>query len=102
VKASAASGADYVELHTGTYARAHLKGDLGRRKRELEKIRQSARLAHDLGLGVNAGHGLTLKNTRAVARLRWIEDLNIGHALVSHALMVGFARAVRDFKKAMR
>jgi pyridoxine 5-phosphate synthase len=101
-KASAGAGADYVELHTGAYSRAHFKGDLARRRRELEKLKKGAQLAHRLGLGVNAGHGLTLGNTRAVARLPHIEDLNIGHALVSHAVMVGFARAVRDFRKAMR
>jgi pyridoxine 5-phosphate synthase len=97
IEAAAHVGADAIEIHTGAYAEylAHERGDA------LAKIRHAANFAKRLGLAVNAGHGLTLENLGPIAKIPEIEELNIGHALVAHALFVGFARAVSDFKAAM-
>lgn len=98
VEASQAIGAPVVELHTGHYA--NLSGE--EQNRELARIDSAARLASDLGLVVHAGHGLTLDNTPAIAAIREIEGLNIGHAIVADALFKGLERAVRDFKDVMQ
>ena len=70
--------------------------------RELDRLRESARHAASLGLGVNAGHGLNLENVSAVARIHEIRELNIGHSIVAHAVSCGLFRAVREMKKRMR
>lgn len=93
IRAAARLGADYIEIHTGMYANAP---DLGSALDELEKIRSMAAAAHKLGLGVSAGHGLNYQNVREVARIPQIEELNIGHSIVSKAVMVGMERAVRE------
>jgi len=95
IQAAKETGASVVELHTGTYA--HAKGR--RKKRELARLRSAARLAHRLGLQVNAGHGLDYENTRAVARLPYVEELNIGHSIVSRAVFSGMKEAVREMLK---
>jgi pyridoxine 5-phosphate synthase len=97
IAASRAVGAAQVELHTGEYA--NVRGV--QRQEELEKLRRAARRARELGLEVAAGHGLTRSNVVAVAALQGIEELNIGHALVADALMVGLDGAVRDFRLAI-
>ncbi len=84
--------ADAVELHTGEYANA-APGD---REVELQRLRQAAGLARELGLSVHAGHGLTYENVTPVAAIPEIEELNIGHSVVSRALFVGMERAVRE------
>lgn len=89
--------ADFVELHTGSYANA----SPALRSRELERLEAAALRAHALGLRVNAGHGLALDNVGPVAQLPHVEELNIGHALVSRALFVGVAQAVREMLEAM-
>lgn len=93
LRASAALHAQTVELHTGDYcgAQGHLAA-----QEELHKLRAAAILGHDLGLAVAAGHGLDYHNVGAVARLPWVEELNIGHALVSRAVLVGLERAVKE------
>jgi pyridoxine 5-phosphate synthase len=91
LEATAALGAPFVELHTGSYANA--TGDA--RERELERLHAGAQRAHELGLRVNAGHGLDYDNVRPVARLPHIEELNIGHSIVAHALTVGVDAAVQ-------
>ncbi|RKY86931.1 pyridoxine 5'-phosphate synthase [candidate division KSB1 bacterium] len=93
VKASAKAGADYVELHTGPYANAP---DSETELEEIEKISSMAIAASKLGLGVSAGHGLTYNNVREIALIEKIEELNIGHSIVSKAVLVGFEKAVRD------
>ena len=93
IKSAARLGADYVEIHTGLYANAE---DLGSALDELEKIRSMAAAAAKLGLGVSAGHGLNYQNVREIARIPQIEELNIGHSIVSKAVMVGMERAVRE------
>ena len=93
IKAAAKLGADYIEIHTGLYANAQ---DLATAMDELEKIRSMAAAARKLGLGVSAGHGLNYQNVREVARIPQIEELNIGHSIVSKAVMVGMERAVQE------
>ncbi len=91
IAAVAALGAAYVELHTGAYCR--LRGAAARA--ELQRLSEACELAHAAGLGVNAGHGLTLDNLGPILRLPWLDTLNIGHSIVSHAIFVGLETAVR-------
>jgi pyridoxine 5-phosphate synthase len=91
------TGARVVELHTGDYAEAGARG----RPKELERLREAAALAQDLGLTVAAGHGLDYVNVRAVAAIPAVEELNIGHSIVSRAVLVGFDAAVRQMLEAM-
>jgi len=93
ISAAKKTGAAWVEIHTGAYANAPNETE---RTAELEKIVQSAKLAASLGLRVGAGHGLNYINVKAIARIREIEELNIGHSIISRASLVGIDRAVRD------
>jgi pyridoxine 5-phosphate synthase len=95
--AAAESGAAVVELHTGSYADA----SAGDQQRELERIIHAAKYGHDLGLTINAGHGLHYRNVGAIARIPEIVELNIGHAIISRALFDGLLRAVADMKHLM-
>ena len=95
VRASSELGATAIELHTGSYA--HHPGEVA----QLEALRSSARLARELGLAVHAGHGLNVGNVAAVTGIAEIEELNIGHAIVSRALFIGMAAAVREMRAAM-
>jgi pyridoxine 5-phosphate synthase len=98
IEAAARAGAPVVELHTGAWAEA-----LGtHRAGELERLRSCARLASGLGLVVHAGHGLNYHNVQPVAAIGEIVELNIGHALISHALFVGLPNAVREMQALMR
>jgi pyridoxine 5-phosphate synthase len=90
--------ADAVEFHTGRYADAKAAAD---RQRELHTLIEAARQAHDLGLHVHMGHGLTYQNVQPVAAIPEVEELNIGHSIVSRAVMVGMERAVREMKDQM-
>jgi pyridoxine 5-phosphate synthase len=99
VRASHKCNADRVELHTGRYCEARNEKD---RARELSRIVDAAKAASKLGLGVAAGHGLTYENVRPVARIQEIDELNIGHAIVARAVLVGFERAVREMIQLMR
>jgi pyridoxine 5-phosphate synthase len=93
IKAAAKLGADAVEICTGRYADAP-PGEP--QKRELEAIDEAARMASRFDLLANAGHGLTYTNVVPVASIQPIHELSIGHTIVSRALMVGFAEAVRE------
>jgi pyridoxine 5-phosphate synthase len=97
VEAAAHAGAPVVELHTGSYAQA--AGATA--ATELERLRAAARLGASLGLEIHAGHGLNYRNVHPVAALREIVELNIGHALIAHALFVGLPTAVREMKALM-
>jgi pyridoxine 5-phosphate synthase len=99
IQASADTQAQFIELHTGKYADAP---NAIVRQKELEFLRQGCEQASNLGLRVNAGHGLTYKNVYPVACLPRIEELNIGHTIISRAVLVGMERAVREMKLAMR
>lgn len=96
VEASAALGADAIELHTGAYANAWRPGrpPAG----ELRRLETAADLGQSLGLHVHAGHGLTYENVAPVAAIGPVEELNIGHSVVSRAVLVGMERAVREMK----
>lgn len=98
VRTSAELGAGAVELHTGEYANA--RGAAG--AFELDRLRRAAALAASLGVRVHAGHGLTYENVAPVARIPEIEELNIGHSVVSRAVLVGMERAVREMGDLLR
>jgi pyridoxine 5-phosphate synthase len=98
IQAAHAAGAPVIELHTGAYAEARGAAAAA----ELERLRSAARFGASLGLEVHAGHGLNYHNVQPVAGVREIVELNIGHALVAHALFVGLAAAVREMKALMR
>jgi len=89
-------GIPAVELHTGRYANSWRKSNAA-----LEQLRQAASYAAELSLAVHAGHGLTYDNVAPVAAISEIEELNIGHSVVSRAVMVGMRRAVEEMRKAM-
>lgn len=99
VKWVAAVGGDRVELYTEPFARAF---EAGQGEASFETFARTAELAHSLGLGVNAGHDLDLKNLALFRRLPHLEEVSIGHALVSHALFVGLERSVREYLDALR
>ncbi len=95
IAAARKSGADWVEIHTGAYANAKTEKD---REREFVKIAEAAKLAGSLGLRVGAGHGLNYVNVRKIARIPEVEELNIGHSIISRAALVGLERAVREMR----
>jgi pyridoxine 5-phosphate synthase len=99
LKAARQAGADLVEIHTGSYCEAK---DTRARRAELAKIESSIRSARELGFGVNAGHGLDYCNIREVVALGGIEEYNIGHSIVSRAVLVGMERAVREMVTLVR
>ena len=96
IKASLQVQADAVEINTGGYAEAAHEKEAGE---ELEKIVNAARFARKIGLRVLAGHGLNYKNVIPIAKIPEIEELNIGHSIVSRAVLVGMERAVREMKE---
>ncbi len=94
IRAAADLKAQFIELHTGAFANA--TGEI--RARELQRLIDGASLARELGLRVNAGHGLNYDNVRELFAVPHLEELNIGHAIVSRALFTGFAAAVAEMK----
>jgi pyridoxine 5-phosphate synthase len=99
VKESGRLDAQAVEINTAAYAEAR---DARSREAALRKLVDAARFGRKLGLDVHAGHGLTYGNVRAVAAVSEISELNIGHSIVSRAVLVGMERAVREMAQAMR
>jgi len=99
IAASAQVQAKFIELHTGKYADAKNQAII---QQELALLAQGCEQALIAGLRVNAGHGLTYWNVYPVAKLPGMEELNIGHTIVSRAALVGMERAVREMKQAMR
>ena len=89
-------GVPAVELHTGRYAQTWRQNDTA-----LDELRRAARHAADMGLFVHAGHGLTYANVRPVAAVPQIEELNIGHSVMSRSMIVGMHQAVVEMRKAM-
>ncbi|NIN70959.1 MAG: pyridoxine 5'-phosphate synthase [Gemmatimonadetes bacterium] len=92
IRNAAELGADAIELHTGEYANASRGG----RGEQLQRLERATLLGHEVGLAVHAGHGLTYENVSPVAAIPGIEELNIGHSVVSRAVFVGMERAVRE------
>jgi len=99
IEASVKVKAQFIELHTGRYAEAP---NAAQQKQELAVLTQGCELARAAGLRVNAGHGLTYWNVHPVACIPGMEELNIGHTIISRAVLVGFDRAVREMKQAIR
>lgn len=95
VEASKACGADMVELHTGRYANA--QGAL--QQEELQRLAQCGKLAQELGLTFNAGHGLSIRNLEPVAKLPGLHEVNIGHDIIARALFIGLDAAVREIRE---
>jgi len=93
VRAAAKTGAEFIELHTGRYANAVKETG---QDMEFDALRKAAELAHSLGLGVNAGHGLTNLNLERITALPHLHEVNIGHNIIARAVFVGLDRAVRD------
>ena len=98
IDAAKAAGAPVIELHTGTFADAERPDQ---QLHELERIKQAAAYGVSAGLAVNAGHGLHYHNVQHIAAIPSIDELNIGHAIIAHALFVGWDNAVREMKALM-
>ena len=91
-------GAEYIEIHTGLYANtegdAHIK--------ELNRIKEAAVYAHNIGLIVNAGHGLNYTNTQSIVEIPYMHEFNIGHSIISRAVFTGLETAVKDMIKIIK
>ena len=96
IEAAIECGAPIIEIHTGHYADASSAAEM---QKELQKISEACAYAHSLGLQVNAGHGLTLENTKAIAEINSVVELNIGHSIISRALFVGLGAATSEMKQ---
>ncbi|MBF4245823.1 pyridoxine 5'-phosphate synthase [Vibrio anguillarum] len=99
INAAKTCGAPFIELHTGHYADATTEAD---QQNELKKIAAAASYASDLGITVNAGHGLTYHNVAAIAALPEIYELNIGHSIIGRAVFDGLEKSVADMKAIMQ
>lgn len=99
INAAKKAGAPVIELHTGAFADAEIESE---KSAELERIKLAVVHGLSLGLVVNAGHGLHYHNVHLVAAIPGIEELNIGHAIVAHALFVGWDNAVSEMKALMK
>ncbi|MFC1666809.1 pyridoxine 5'-phosphate synthase [Candidatus Omnitrophota bacterium] len=89
-------GVDIIEIHTGRYSLATTKAS---REREFKKIKDTTKYALSLGIVVNAGHGLNYDNTKKIARIKGMNELNIGHSIISRAVFTGLYKAVKDMKE---
>lgn len=98
IELSAELKAPWVELHTGAYANAYFGAS---RASELERLTAAASRAHDLGLTVNAGHGINYVNIAEIRSIPHLHELNIGHSIVSRAVFTGIEEAVREMKQRM-
>lgn len=100
IEAAAAAGAPVIELHTGAWA--HARGiDVAVEQREFERLRAGCELAKQLGLVVNAGHGINYANVGEIRKLPHLNELNIGHSIVARALLVGIRQAVAEMRAAL-
>ncbi|PSB14885.1 pyridoxine 5'-phosphate synthase [filamentous cyanobacterium CCP2] len=99
IQAAVATQAKFIELHTGSYAEAKTEES---RAKELAILAAGCEQAIANGLRVNAGHGLTYWNVQPIARIPGMEELNIGHTIISRAVLVGMERAVREMKQAIQ
>lgn len=95
VKASAQTGAQFIEMHTGAYAESF---GYKEEEEEFQKLKKSAELAQSLGLKVNAGHGLNYENVHRMHEIEGLHELNIGHSIISRAVFTGLAEAVEKMK----
>tara|TARA_B110000008_G_scaffold5772_1_gene5655 strand:+ start:1715 stop:2446 length:732 start_codon:yes stop_codon:yes gene_type:complete len=99
IEAAIECGAPIIEIHTGHYADASSASE---KQKELKRISSACTYAHSLGLQVNAGHGLTLENTKAIAEINTVVELNIGHSIISRSLFVGLSAATSEMKQLLK
>ena len=99
IEASHKVGADYIEIHTGKYAEAKTNEDIDK---EFSDIVSAVDMASGLGLGINAGHGLDYWNIKRLLGIKEIEEYNIGHSIISRAVIVGIERAVKDMAEMIK
>ncbi|HSW69915.1 MAG TPA: pyridoxine 5'-phosphate synthase [Gammaproteobacteria bacterium] len=99
IEAALRCKAPTIEIHTGAYADAKTRDE---QQKELQRITEAAQFADQAGLIVNAGHGLNYQNTQAIARIPELNELNIGHGIISRAFFMGLENAVREMKRLMR
>ena len=95
VEAAKRSGAQFIELHTGRYAEAFGKDG---EQAEFQRLKEAAKYAQELGLKVNAGHGLNYENVHRMKEIPDLIELNIGHSIISRAIFVGLENAVKEMK----
>jgi pyridoxine 5-phosphate synthase len=100
IEAAAKTGTQFIELHTGAFAESF--GSNAGRARELRRLVKGANLAHELGLEVNAGHGLNYENLKILHQVPHLVELNIGHSIVSRAVFVGIGAAVKEMLALMK
>lgn len=99
IKVAKDLNADFIEIHTGIYSNAKIKEI---ENKEFVKIKKAVQYAKEIGLRVNAGHGLNYRNTKKIAKIRGIEDLNIGFSIIAHSIFVGLENAVKEMLKIIR
>jgi pyridoxine 5-phosphate synthase len=99
IEAAKEVGAEKIEIHTGEFANARHPA---RQRELLEEVRSAAKLARELGMGVNAGHGLNYVNIIPFREIEEIEEVSIGHAIIARALFVGMDRAVREMRELVK
>ena len=92
-------GAEVIELHTGAYCDAFAEGDMKTRDAELAAMTEMAAYAHDLGLEVHAGHGLTYEDVTSVAQLPQVQEVNIGHFIIGEAVFRGLGPAIEEMRR---
>jgi len=101
IEAAHRIGAPVIELHTGAYCDFHAEGKFAERDDELARLTDMAAFAHDLGLEVHAGHGLTYDTVQPIAALPAVKELNIGHFLMGESMFVGMEAAIKDMRSLM-
>ena len=101
IEAAHRIGAEVIELHTGAYCDFHAAGDFAARDAELDRLREMAAMAHDLGLEVHAGHGLTYDTVTPIAALPQVMELNIGHFLIGESIFRGLQPAIAEMRRLM-
>jgi pyridoxine 5-phosphate synthase len=101
IEAAHRIGAEVIELHTGAYCDAHAEGHFDVRDAELQKLTDMAAFAHDLGLEVHAGHGLTYDCVSPIAAIPQVLELNIGHFIIGEAIFRGLAPAITEMRRIM-
>lgn len=99
IKSAKKTGATGIEIHTGCYCNAPKEEDA---EKELKRIEKAVQEANKLGLKINAGHGLNYQNVKPVVQIPFIEELNIGHSIISRASLIGMTQAVREMVELIR
>jgi len=102
IEAAKSTGAPVIEIHTGAYYEACLATTPERIQKEFDLIREAAAFAHELGLEVHAGHGLTFHNVQPIAAIPHLRELNIGHFLMGEAVFMGLGEAVKEMRRLMQ